>query len=151
MDHADMGHDHHAPHHPPGGDTQGMGYERRDTNVRAIFLFGVGLVAVIVLSELVLWGAYRALMAHRPPPEQAGKAENITLQMKNLREGQEATLAGYGWVDRKAGVVRVPIERAMDLVAERGVPQGKGPRTAAEINSDRGSPAATAPDEKAKP
>ncbi len=73
--------------------------------------------------------------------------------MRSLRDGQEATLAGYGWVDRKAGVVRVPIERAMDLVAERGVPQGKGPRTAAEINSDRGSPAAAAPapDEKAKP
>jgi hypothetical protein len=31
-------------------------------------------------------------------------------------------LEGYGWVDREAGVVRLPIERAMALVLERGLP-----------------------------
>jgi hypothetical protein len=29
----------------------------------------------------------------------------------------------YGWIDRNGGVVRLPIDRAMDLVLERGLPQ----------------------------
>ncbi len=35
-------------------------------------------------------------------------------------------LNSYGWVDRKHGVIRIPIERAMDLVAQRGLPT-RGP------------------------
>jgi len=34
---------------------------------------------------------------------------------------EEQTLNTYGWVDQKAGVVRIPIERAMQLIAERGL------------------------------
>ena len=30
-------------------------------------------------------------------------------------------LNSYAWIDRETGTVRIPIERAMDLVAERGV------------------------------
>ncbi len=28
----------------------------------------------------------------------------------------------YGWVDQPAGVVRIPIDRAMELLAQRGLP-----------------------------
>jgi hypothetical protein len=35
---------------------------------------------------------------------------------------QDETLASYDWVDQKAGIVRIPIDRAIDLVAERGLP-----------------------------
>jgi hypothetical protein len=35
---------------------------------------------------------------------------------------QDLTLESYDWVDQKNGVVRIPIERAMDLIAERGLP-----------------------------
>ncbi len=33
---------------------------------------------------------------------------------------EEKALYSYGWVDEKAGTVRIPIERAMDLIAQRG-------------------------------
>jgi hypothetical protein len=39
-----------------------------------------------------------------------------------FRMREEKTLNSYGWVDEKAGLVRIPIERAMQLVAERGLP-----------------------------
>jgi len=42
---------------------------------------------------------------------------------------QNETLSSYDWVDQKSGVVRIPIDRAMDLLAERGLPvlpQGAG-------------------------
>jgi hypothetical protein len=42
-------------------------------------------------------------------------------ELKNLLLDQEQELTSYGWVDEKAGVVRIPIERAMQLVADRGL------------------------------
>jgi hypothetical protein len=35
---------------------------------------------------------------------------------------QDAILNNYGWVDKEAGVVRIPIERAIELTLERGLP-----------------------------
>ena len=58
-----------------------------------------------------------------------------------FRDREDAVLTKYGWVDPKAKIVRVPIDRAIDLVAERGVPAGKGPKTEIEINSHAGTPA----------
>lgn len=42
--------------------------------------------------------------------------------LKRLRDREDAALGRYGWVDREAGIVRIPIERAMDLLLERGLP-----------------------------
>jgi hypothetical protein len=39
-----------------------------------------------------------------------------------LRAREDARLHTYGWVDKKAGVIHIPIERAMDLVLQRGFP-----------------------------
>ena len=40
---------------------------------------------------------------------------------KDFQEAERERLASYGWMDRSTGVVHVPIERAMDLIAVRGV------------------------------
>ena len=42
--------------------------------------------------------------------------------MRELRAKQQALLKGYGWVNRDAGVARIPIEEAMRIVVERGLP-----------------------------
>ena len=38
-----------------------------------------------------------------------------------LRAPKHARLSSYGWIDRPSGIVRLPIERAMQLTAERGL------------------------------
>jgi hypothetical protein len=43
------------------------------------------------------------------------------VDLQNYRDGQREQLESYGWVDKEGGVVRIPIERAMDLVIERGL------------------------------
>ena len=43
-------------------------------------------------------------------------------QLNGIRLAQDQTLYSYGWVDEKAGTVRIPIERAMDLLVQRGLP-----------------------------
>jgi hypothetical protein len=116
----------------------GRGHETRDVNIRAILLFGGGLLAAAVVIHLALAGLL-AVFARRPeapaaarvpdappfrPPEprlQTAPAE----EMAELRRRQEALLGSYGWIDRRAGTVRMPVERAMDLVLERGLPTWK--------------------------
>jgi hypothetical protein len=39
-----------------------------------------------------------------------------------FREREDDELNNYSWIDKNAGVVRIPIERAMDLIVQRGLP-----------------------------
>ena len=48
--------------------------------------------------------------------------ENERTELREFRLGEEQKLHSYGWVDQKAGVARIPIDRAMQLIAERGLP-----------------------------
>ena len=48
--------------------------------------------------------------------------DNERQQFGALVEKQDEVLASYGWVDQKDGVVRIPIDKAMDLLAQRGLP-----------------------------
>ena len=54
------------------------------------------------------------------PSPQLEIDERTELNKDRLRE--EQTLSTYDWVDQNAGTVRIPIDRAMDLIAERGLP-----------------------------
>jgi len=47
---------------------------------------------------------------------------NEPLNLATFRAQEEEKLTTYGWVDRNAGVVRIPVERAKDLLLERGLP-----------------------------
>lgn len=56
--------------------------------------------------------------------------DNERQQFGALVEKQDEVLASYDWVDQKNGVVRIPIDKAMDLLAQRGLPvreQGAAP------------------------
>lgn len=49
------------------------------------------------------------------------------------RAEAEKELHSYGWINRKAGVAHIPIERAMTLLLERGLPDGGGGRTRLQL------------------
>ncbi len=53
---------------------------------------------------------------------QPGLLVNEPAALRQFRHQEEEMLHNYGWIDRTAGTVRLPIDRAMDLVIERGVP-----------------------------
>ncbi len=90
-----------------------------------------------------LWGLFRSYQARerredrplppmvaaslaRTPPEPRLEP-NPLVPLRRLRAREDAVLTSYGWVDRSAGVVRIPIERAMHLLVERGLPPAKQP------------------------
>ena len=113
-------------------DTEPGGHETHDVNVRAVVLAGAGLFAVATLLLAVLVVQFRSLLAVRarenPPPLPLAAAApteppaprlqvSLTRDLEALRASEDALLHGYGWVDRRAGVVRLDIGRAMELVA----------------------------------
>ena len=42
--------------------------------------------------------------------------------LEQYKAAQEEILNSYGWVDEKAGIVRIPIDRAMDILLQKGFP-----------------------------
>ena len=89
---------------------------------RALPLLTVGLSSVflIVASVYALIGLYYG--AHTEAAQKANAGE--TQKVAQLAADQDARLNTPGWVDRVAGVVRIPIDDAIKLVAEE-LPQSK--------------------------
>ena len=47
---------------------------------------------------------------------------NEPMNLADIRKHEHEMLTTYGWMDQNAGVVRLPIDRAKDLIVERGLP-----------------------------
>lgn len=58
----------------------------------------------------------------RPGPPEPRLQVDPTQDLRAMRAEEDTRLASYGWVDKEAGVVRMPIARAMELLVERGLP-----------------------------
>ncbi|MDB6064255.1 MAG: hypothetical protein JWR26_463 [Pedosphaera sp.] len=48
------------------------------------------------------------------------------LDLKQMVASNDAQLNSYGWVDPKAGIVRIPIDRAMEILSQKGLPTRRG-------------------------
>ncbi len=55
-----------------------------------------------------------------PPEPHLLVNEKLTLDEYEARENQ--ILTNYAWVDKSAGVARIPVDRAIELISERGLP-----------------------------
>ncbi len=126
------------------------GHEPRDINATAVGCFALALVLGAVVIFALLAGVFHRLDEHVP----GGAATRITSErisvpspelqtnpareMDRFRAAEKETLASYGWVDRQAGIARIPIERAMELIVERGLPATPGPsKTPLEMRQER--------------
>lgn len=141
-------------------------HEESDVNIRAIFGFGIGLFAVGAIVHVAVFLLFHyfsrgqeaansvrqyplaAGQENRLPPEPRLQV-NPRQDLQDLRAQEELLLNGYSWVDRNAGVVRIPIAEAMKLTVERGLPsrgpQQPGQAPAATRSSTSAPAAAPAP------
>jgi hypothetical protein len=136
----------HGPH-------AGRGHEQTDADVRKVAMFGVGLAAMILVACLAMWITFRYLSAHQPltgpPPSPLATTRRLppeprlqtaeTRDLGAVREGEDKALASYGWVDKDGGVARIPIERAMDLILQRGIPGGVNEAAKAQKSKPAGA------------
>ena len=117
------------PEHPPeASQEQNGGYERTDLRIEALL---AGLAGTLVLLVVAFVGMYGFLqwgpsMQERPfarGPLPPGPRLETTPRSELLKilEREQGRLREYRWIDRDAGVVQIPIERAMSLVEDRGL------------------------------
>ena len=124
------------------------GYELQDVRIGGIVKFATWLVIGTALSMLLMWALFRQfesravsadaavvpatrvpLESRRQPPMPVLQGapgsefelDDPVIEMRAMREEEQAALDGWGWVDRDGGVVRIPIERAKERVLERGL------------------------------
>jgi hypothetical protein len=102
-------------------------FEPSDWEFKPIILIYVGILILLVVSVLVLIPAYpnalpdidRALHINPPGPRLQTDPE---ADYRRFHAREEQLLNGYHWVDKRGGVVRVPIEQAMKKLAQTGIP-----------------------------
>ena len=135
---SDDGIGHASPDHEYRETPPGSTYEHTDANVWIIarFLFWLAISAVLIHVGL---GLLYALLIERaeetgdpryplvatqgerlPPPPRLQQFP--TNDVYRFRIGEQAFLEGYGWMNKEAGIVHIPIEEAMRLTLERGLP-----------------------------
>lgn len=108
------------------------GHELRESNVRLIVKFGIGLVALTVFSMLLMWGLFEFVADYNSskfvkpgplteinklPPEPHLQVVPEA-DLAKMRAGEIKKLDSYNWVIRTADIVQIPIERAMQLTAD---------------------------------
>jgi hypothetical protein len=104
---------------------------------RGIVVFVVILVATTIVCELIVVGMYKMMdaksrttgVARAPMAAPAGTlppGPNLLLDepanLQQFRSKELTDLTTYGWLDKNAGSVRLPIDRAKELLLERGLP-----------------------------
>jgi hypothetical protein len=69
---------------------------------------------------------------------------------QKLRAEEDAVLTSYAWVDKPGGFVRIPVDRAMELLVERGLPPAKpmSAQVPMPMPGAAPAPAAAAPEQK---
>ena len=60
--------------------------------------------------------------------------------LRGMRKRNAADLQTYAWIDRQAGIVRLPVDRAMDLLAGRGLPPVSPGKTLEALQRERAQP-----------
>jgi hypothetical protein len=119
-------------------------HEKQDVNPVSLVKFGVAMIVLGMVILLGLWGLFNYFAAReerlgprpsawagshapRPPPEpRLQLAPQIDL--KEMRAAEDQILNNYAWVDPDKHIVRIPIERAMDLIVQKGLPARTQPQ-----------------------
>ena len=133
-------------------------HERKDVDVTSLFLVVIALFisgAVIFLVVAIMMHFFKG---HEPsktegraniPVTKVGEFPQPRLEVKpgaslaELHAAENVDLNSYGWIDRKNGTMRIPIERAMQLLIERGLPEVGAGQTPLSLMQARPNETAT--------
>jgi hypothetical protein len=132
-----------------------VSFEPRDLSARGVIGFLIALAILGVILQVGLWGYYKYLAAgyleSRPVTNPIGTSKkqlemvggdpavmfpsprlqpDPVADLNKFRVREEEELNSYGWTDQAAGKVHIPIERAIDIVAETGLPVRPGTQAA---------------------
>jgi hypothetical protein len=139
-------------------------HERKDVDVISLFTIVFTLFISCVLIFLVVTLMMHYFKGHEPsktagqaniPATRAQEFPQPRLEVKpgaslaEFRAAEDADLNSYGWIDRNAGTIRIPIDRAMQLILARGLPDVGAGKTPLSLMQAR--PAETASPPRLRP
>jgi hypothetical protein len=144
----------HGPGQPPPGGLH-EAYEHSDADPRGLLHWGGWLIAVLVVvfvSMAWLFGFYGKVQSLGKPASPFEDARVLPpaprlqvqprAELHAYCEQQDKLLNTYGWADEHNGVVRIPVDRAMELTLQQGLPS----RAAADIPAGVSNPPRFTPD-----
>jgi hypothetical protein len=130
------GHDPFGPKGAPSDDAMRSGYETSDAPTSPAVIGLVVLVALMLVGFIggkVFEQIFEATeVRSREAPEPLSIREEVEgpklqahpeVELEAYLARERRKLSTYGWVDRSRGVVRIPIERAMELIVRDGLPK----------------------------
>jgi hypothetical protein len=115
------------------------GHESEDANVRQIVLVLLGLSISVAIVGFMVYGIFWYMADHPlntarpnplavsvqiPPPPRIDTHPGA--ELKELHSYEDTILSTYGWTDKRKGIVRIPIDQAMQLQLQRGFPTSPG-------------------------
>lgn len=118
----------------------GAGYEHTDANTFILAKFALWLLISALVIHAGIWMAFYLFAEQReakteaefplavevsdqPRLPAAPRLQRVpATEIMEFRRQEDKILHGYGWVDKNAGTVRIPIDQAMRLTIERGLP-----------------------------
>ncbi len=119
---------------------EARGHETKDASILGVALTGVGLAIGAAIALAIVYGIFQFLSTQRvttaPPNPMAETSvqqfppaprveEHPAVEIQELHAREDSLLSTYGWTDKEGGVVRIPIDRAIDLELQRGFPVRK--------------------------
>jgi hypothetical protein len=159
---------HTSSHGAHGHGGQKLNHEPTDIPLAGTTRAAIVTLTIIGVVMLVVYGAWgfflsQARKADQPMPPLAEKDYGHRLpptprvqatpgdDLARYRAAQDGKLASYGWIDKGSGTVRIPIERAIALVAERASTIADPNAAAAPVAAPADAPAAPATTTPATP
>jgi hypothetical protein len=125
-----------TPRHEPLTGTPPTGHETSDLDTRVAGLFGAALATVIIVllgttywvyefstsRQAARYPAVSPLAYTRESTPEPRLQVDAPRDLRELRAAEDAALHGYAWFDKDRALVRIPIDRAIDVLAQRGLP-----------------------------
>jgi hypothetical protein len=134
-------------------------HETRDADVGSLFLIAVILVLGGGIIYFSVWALMHLLATKEPPardrlppssravspPSEPRLETQAGIALEQSRRREEAQLHSYGWIDRNSGLAHIPIDRAIELILRRGLPDVGGGQTPLQLMQARSQEARPSP------
>lgn len=112
-------------------------HETTDLDIKGVAVFTIGLVAMCAVTLIGLRIMMNGFASEEREAKERAPSRLIVdapidgprLQAESGQERQEIAkrdlgrLNSYGWLDQKAGTAHIPIERAIAILSEKGLPE----------------------------
>ena len=131
------------------------GFEKTDASPRGLLYFVLVMAAILAAISLFLILLFKhyersenptpfvaapfAGTQPLPPPPRIQPLPGVDMQ--SYDQSQQNLLNTYGWVDKQNGIVRLPIDRAMELLLQRGLPVRSAPNSQSTAQAQSKTPA----------